>query len=456
MSYLSNNEPEELLASPFSSTSHQSVFVETESFHRAVSQSCFAVKNGAGAVIIIGKIGSGKTTLLNRIAFLLAHEDMSVLRISARELDGAFLESVLLRVLSAFEPDTDADNDLEAAFRQEHSNGGKPVLLLDDAHELGEEGLHALAHIAKMEEAGDPLCRLVIAGHPSFRKQIQHEDFSAFLERVAVTHHLAPLSREEIEIYVDVRLREAGMAEDIQIDRSFFDRLEELSAGNPGDINLLAGRALANAGARDELTADDLEDVQKRTPSVQEDIEEVITVREKTRSSEVDLHLSGKGSVEKRPDDLRKGSISVTQLNAAIEQLGRKDISGSGADDKIDPVSVQDMLKGPSPLQQQPDPPEEDEDFWEAVCPLTDDEEAALEEGQQIDIRPEKKTEIDEIETFITDISDQITSLRQTMDELKSAAEHLEQRRVRVREKIGERIDTLHKRLDRLRKEDTD
>ncbi|MEM9232621.1 MAG: AAA family ATPase [Pseudomonadota bacterium] len=452
-----------LTVSPFADNPDAPVFVETAVHRRAVAQARFGIEQGGGLVVITGEPGSGKTAVLDRTAFLVTGDDVAVVRLSANEVDGDSLEAVVLRVLRASEPGIDPDADLEDALLHCRKGGVTPALLIDDADDLGDKGLMALRRIAELEADGDPLFRIVIAGRPSLRSVFYREDMAALRQSMAASHQLGSLSREEVGEYVDARVRSAGFAGEIVATVDFLDKLAEASLGNPGKINRLAGRAIVQAGLanRGELLAADLEAGETEiAPTGDASIEDAEVV-ETQSASEVaaTMSMTGKARLDDRLNDKDSGTVSVTELNAAIEQLGQRghfpessttDTKGTlphSDEESDDPRSSDDTDQAEVST-------ESDIDVWEPATPLTELEADRIDEADVSALSAGDRKILPEMQSFVTDFRDQIDSLRNTIESLRAETDRLDERRKAARKKISERIDTIQARINDIRKGD--
>ncbi|RFB01482.1 hypothetical protein DX908_14435 [Parvularcula marina] len=473
MSTMSATSPSGLTVSPFTDNPDAPVFVETEAHRRAVAQARFGIEQGSGLVVITGEPGSGKTAVLDRTAFLCASDEAALVRLSANEVEGENLEAVILRVLRTEEPGIDPDASLEESLLYCREGGTTPALLIDDADDLGDEGLGVLKRIAEMEQDGDPLFRIVIAGRPALRSVFYRDDMAALRQVMAASHQLGALSRDEVGEYVDTRIRSAGFSSEVIPTVEFLDALAEQSGGNPGRINKLASRAIAQAGlaGRSELMAIDLEAEDGAAASQGDDgIEDAEVVSALSReevaaAASQEMETSLTGNTTSGP----KAPVTVTDLNAAIELLGQGRVpsrmSPAEQPDQEGDVSTQAAIEeAPETVEtEEPatavaaDPSVDEEtgeeiDVWEPASALTEEEEERIDTADLSEPLPAGPPVMEEMQAFVDDMRTQIDSLRNTIESLRAEAQKLDQRHKAAREKIGGRIDAIQAKIDEFRR----
>lgn len=131
------------------------------------------------------------------------------------------------------------------------ADGTRPVLILDDVHEMRPETLGLLRVLTNFDMDSRLVVSLVLIGHPALRRTLQREELEDVARRIAHYAELRLLSREETRRYVEHRCTTAGNLTP-PFDEDAFEALYELSRGNLRAIDHLARKALELAAARDE------------------------------------------------------------------------------------------------------------------------------------------------------------------------------------------------------------
>ena len=148
---------------------------------------------------------------------------------------------------------------LQETFTQSTDTSGlRPVLVLDEAHDLRPESLAMLRLLTNFEMDSRLVVSVVLAGQPPLRALLGRPDQIAVAQRLAHYATLRPLSRDETRDYVLHRCAIAG-AQDDPFDPDAHEAIFELTHGNLRAIDHLALKSLhhtAQAGARAVSGAD--------------------------------------------------------------------------------------------------------------------------------------------------------------------------------------------------------
>ena len=141
------------------------------------------------------------------------------------------------------------------------TDGLRPVLLLDEAHDLRPESLAMLRLLTNFEMDSRLVVAVVLAGQPPLRTLLSRADQVAVAQRLAHVAALRLLSRDETRAYVQHRCAVAG-AQANPFDDDAYDAIYEISGGNLRAVDRLALKALeraAQAGAGAVSTGDVVE-----------------------------------------------------------------------------------------------------------------------------------------------------------------------------------------------------
>jgi type II secretory pathway predicted ATPase ExeA len=127
-------------------------------------------------------------------------------------------------------------------------DGLRPVILLDEAHDLRPESLAMLRLLTNFEMDSRLVVSLVLAGQPPLKTLLCRPEQAAMAQRLVHYATLRLLSREETRSYVVHRCTLAGAATD-PFDTEAHETLFELSRGNLRAIDRLALKSLQLAAA---------------------------------------------------------------------------------------------------------------------------------------------------------------------------------------------------------------
>lgn len=135
------------------------------------------------------------------------------------------------------------------------SDGLRPVLLLDDAHEIRPEVLGLIRVLTNFEMDSRLVLSIVLAGQPPLRHLLKHEALEDVARRIAHYATLRPLSREETTHYLQHRCTVAG-AKTFPFDTRAIDAVYEIGRGNLRATDRLALKSLELCHQHDCNVAD--------------------------------------------------------------------------------------------------------------------------------------------------------------------------------------------------------
>jgi DamX protein len=198
--------------------------------------------NSSDLLLVTGSRGSGKSTLAQWLALSLDVQFVTArvqatLFMSAEQLLEALCEELGLDV----EGDADADELMAQLDRYADSLQARSrtlQLLVDDAHELGEESL--LAVLELIERQADP-SRL---GEDGIKAVLLGETLllNTVAQLLPSGHQalaLEPLDCEETAEYLAFKLDCAGFAGNLPLDEEAIEAIHSRSHGMPGEIDVL-------------------------------------------------------------------------------------------------------------------------------------------------------------------------------------------------------------------------
>jgi general secretion pathway protein A len=171
------------------------------------------VEAGQGASVVVGEVGTGKTTLASwfhsryqrRPDFVAARVDeppkrsgLLLLRRIAAEFN--------LRTRRATE---DQLNEFRAFLVRQSEKGVLPLVIIDEAHELGVEQFVELRRMLNFRDPqGGKAYQLILLGRPEL--DINLRDVPDFNDRVATRSSLDPLTPDDTKALIEYRLLAAG------------------------------------------------------------------------------------------------------------------------------------------------------------------------------------------------------------------------------------------------------
>lgn len=232
-----------LHTSPFADNSGEAFFYADPERSKYLDMLQHLLQYSEEILLLTGETGIGKTTLLERLA-ARADEQWLVCHLDCSEATGA--DTLFAQIAACF--NLQASGGVEgmlAAFQTQldelHQNRF-PVLLIDDAHNLSEDALEMVLHLAVLDGSHGKLLHLVMAGDVQLVERFKAQRFSSLppphrleMEGLGEAHGAAYLMR---------RLQAAGHEGDSPFSVTELKQLHKDSEGIPGKLNALADHLL--------------------------------------------------------------------------------------------------------------------------------------------------------------------------------------------------------------------
>ena len=243
---------------PFSLVPDPSFLYLGEPHSKAYAVLEYGVLNQAGFTVVTGEVGSGKTTLIRHLLNRIEGRITIGLITNTANLDGNLLRWVLLAFNQSYASQDSVE--LHAAFEdfliQEYAQGGRAVLLVDEAQNLSVRTLEELRMLSNINADKDLLLQIVLVGQPELKEKLERPALQQFAQRIAASYHLGALSKEETSSYIDHRLAHAGASPQI-FTAAACTVVYANSDGIPRLINNLCDTALVYGYAEGALEIDE-------------------------------------------------------------------------------------------------------------------------------------------------------------------------------------------------------
>lgn len=123
------------------------------------------------------------------------------------------------------------------------TDGLRPVLILDEAHDLRVEVLAMLRVLTNFDMDSRLVLSIVLAGQPKLRDLLRRDELDDIAKRLAHYATLRPLSRDEARRYLEHRCTIAGAAT-VPFDDGALDAVFEIGRGNLRATDHLARKTL--------------------------------------------------------------------------------------------------------------------------------------------------------------------------------------------------------------------
>jgi type II secretory pathway predicted ATPase ExeA len=204
----------------------------------------FGVMNNAGFTVITGEIGSGKTTLLR---YLLRSLDGNItvgLISNTPRAKAELLQWVMMSLKQPFEHSyATLFNRFQQFLQDQHGRGGRTILVVDEAQNLGLESLEELRMLSNINADKKQYLQIILIGQPQLKDLLRSPELVQFAQRVSSDFHLKPLNTIEVREYINYRLEAAGARKELFSEEAS-RAIAHASQGIPRTINILCDTAL--------------------------------------------------------------------------------------------------------------------------------------------------------------------------------------------------------------------
>ena len=231
---------------PFVLTPDPQFLYLSESHQTAIESLLYGIRQKEGFMVVTGDIGTGKTTICRALLGKLDNIVKTAVIFNSFLTEEELLESILLEFGFPSKGRTkkeriDALNNLLIHFL---SHGMNAVLIIDEGQNLSIPVLEQIRMLSNLETEKEKLLQIILLGQSELNQKLRSDELKQLNQRIAIRHHLAPLSRAEMESYIYQRLMAAGAEGRIAFSKSAFNEIYKFSKGTPRLINLICNRAL--------------------------------------------------------------------------------------------------------------------------------------------------------------------------------------------------------------------
>src|ERR1041384_1019254 len=231
---------------PFDITPNPRFLFYSAKHREAFNHLLYGIRERKGFVQLTGEVGAGKTTLCRAMLEQLDGHYATALILnpvmSATELMKAIAIEFGLPVNGLDRLDTLAV--INQFLLQQVERGQDTVLIIDEAQDLTDELLEQVRLLSNLETDNRKLLQIVLLGQPELRERLNNPRLRQLRQRITVRYHLPPLSRFEVNQYIQHRLEVAGAKCESYFTQPALWRVYRYSQGIPRLVNAVCDKAL--------------------------------------------------------------------------------------------------------------------------------------------------------------------------------------------------------------------
>ena len=254
-----------LLHRPFEMTPDPSFLYLGETHREGLATLIYGVESRKGFVVLTGEVGTGKTTLLHALLSQLDPTMPSAFIFNPRLGPVDFLHVLF----DEFGIDKRCRTKAEYLLALNHflieclQEDRTALLIVDEAQNLSAEMLEEVRLLSNLETPTSKLLQIMLVGQPELDQMLDRPDLRQLRQRIALRFQLSPFDAEEVDNYVDERLRLAGYTGKGIFARSARKALCAYTGGVPRLVNVVCDSALLTGYSRGlrSLDADIIEEV---------------------------------------------------------------------------------------------------------------------------------------------------------------------------------------------------
>jgi general secretion pathway protein A len=248
-----------LVRAPFEMTPDPSFLVLSPAHREGLAMLHYALDARKGFVALTGEVGTGKTTLVHALLSQLKSTMPSAFIFNPR-LDPL---DFLRMLFDEFHIEHDCRTKAEFLMTLNHflidslRRDQIALLIIDEAQNLSAEMLEEVRLLSNLETPTSKLLQILLVGQPELNDILDRPALRQLRQRIVLRHHLLPFGAEDLERYVDERLRLAGYTGKGIFKRSARKELFAVTGGVPRLINVVCDSALLLAYSRQQQVIGD-------------------------------------------------------------------------------------------------------------------------------------------------------------------------------------------------------
>ena len=232
---------------PFSISPDPKYLFMSERHKEALSHLTYGLGEVGGFALLTGEVGTGKTTVSRCLMEQLPENTQAAFilnpTLSSQELLATICDQFKIRYRKSDASLKILTDKISEKLLKNHENDINTLLIIDEAQHLQPEVLEQLRLLTNLETNTKKLLQVILIGQPELQQLLQRRDLRQLAQRITARYHLMPLTKPELQQYIEHRLQVANCARPV-FDKAALTKLHQFSQGIPRLINLLCHSAL--------------------------------------------------------------------------------------------------------------------------------------------------------------------------------------------------------------------
>ncbi len=216
---------------------------------KALTYLDYGIQEGIGFILLTGEVGSGKTTIIRNLLKKLKG-NYTVAKVFNTKVSS---EQLFAMINDDFGLDTKGKDkitlirELNDFLIDRYANNHQPILIIDEAQNLSEELLEEIRMLSNLETDTQKLLQIILVGQPELRSILAKPELRQLRQRISISCHIQPLTKDETEEYILHRLEVAGNRNAVEFENGVFEYIFSYSRGIPRLINIICDFLLLSA-----------------------------------------------------------------------------------------------------------------------------------------------------------------------------------------------------------------
>lgn len=225
---------------------------------KALTYLNYGIADNSGFILLTGEIGTGKTTILRSMIKKIP-QDIRLARINNTKVNS---EQLISMINEDFGLDTNGLNKTQLLSKltdfliTHYAEGKRSVIIIDEAQNLTPNLLEEIRLLSNLETDKSKLLQIILVGQPELNIKLSRPDLEQLRQRITVSTHISPLTKDEMESYIKYRLKIAGNEDAVTFEEGVTEIIYDFSRGVPRLINILCDFALLTAFTDGKKTID--------------------------------------------------------------------------------------------------------------------------------------------------------------------------------------------------------